>query len=273
MIIGDNYIYLELQKSGCTHIRHLLTEVVGDGCDGDKHNVLRHKPRDKYVLGSVRNPWAWYVSLWAFGCNNDHGAVKRRLAYPSSMSLGELLPGRLRRRLWDGGRSEANKWRALYQDAGDRDAFREWLNRIHDPKLSPDLRQGYDLHAVRRFLGFFSYRYCKLHLAGFNTWRGRTILRSYALLQRWADHADLVDFMVRNEYLCEDLIAALDNIGQGLSDSMRDRIRSAAPSNTSDHKDWRWYYDDQTRDLVARRDRFIIERHGYTFDGASATDC
>jgi hypothetical protein len=267
MIIGNNFLYVELQKSGCTHVRRVLQDVVGATSDGEKHNGLAKKPADKYVLGSVRNPWAWYVSLWAFGCKTDQGAIEYRLTTPRPMGKRDLFPHRFRRKILGESKAEAEAWRELYQDVNDREAFRTWLRRIHDPRFAPDLLEWYDLHATHRFLGFLSYRYCKLHVGGFDTWKGRFTLRSYDALRRFVDQNHLVDFMMFNEHLTENLIMALDAIDYGLTDTQRSQIRDAGQTNTSDHGDWRWYYDDECRDLVAQRDRLIIDRYGYAFDG------
>ena len=40
--------------------------------------------------------------------------------------------------------------------------------------------------------------------------------------------------------------------------------------NRSGHKDYRTYYTDETRDLVAEAFRGDIETFGYTFDGLAA---
>src|SRR6476619_6662167 len=69
MFISDRIVFLELQKTGCTHIRDLLRELVGGQLVG-KHNQARRRLfiEGKSFLGSIRDPWDWHVSLWAFGC-------------------------------------------------------------------------------------------------------------------------------------------------------------------------------------------------------------
>src|SRR5688500_14845666 len=71
MFVSDKIVFMELQKTGCTHIRNLLKEIVGG------RFVERHIQADpqlftngRYFLGSVRDPWDWHISLWAYGCDN-----------------------------------------------------------------------------------------------------------------------------------------------------------------------------------------------------------
>src|SRR5690349_15399636 len=70
MFVSDRIVFLELQKTGCTHIRNLLKEIVGGRL------VMRHNQApadlftgDRFFLGSVRDPWDWHVSLWAYCCD------------------------------------------------------------------------------------------------------------------------------------------------------------------------------------------------------------
>ena len=75
MLITDKLVYLELHKTGCTFTRLVLAELFSDSCRiVGKHNLVETIPQDvlgdfetKTKIGNIRNPWDWYVSLWAFG--------------------------------------------------------------------------------------------------------------------------------------------------------------------------------------------------------------
>ena len=77
MYINDHIIYLHLQKTGGTHITDLLVRYLG-GTVINKHGRLDCYPAGRTVIGSVRNPWDWYVSLFAYGCMGE-GAIKGAL--------------------------------------------------------------------------------------------------------------------------------------------------------------------------------------------------
>src|SRR5690606_10461451 len=82
MFVSDRIVFLELQKTGCTHIRNLLQELVGGELVG-KHNRAGRElcSVDRFFLGSVRDPWEWYISLWAYGCDRKgvvFGTVTKR---------------------------------------------------------------------------------------------------------------------------------------------------------------------------------------------------
>jgi hypothetical protein len=62
MFVADGLVYLELQKTGGSHICRLLEQYANGRPEG-KHNRLTAEYSTHYVIGSIRNPWDWYVSL------------------------------------------------------------------------------------------------------------------------------------------------------------------------------------------------------------------
>ena len=158
-------VFIQLHKTGCSHISRLLLELLPGELVG------RHRPADaalhrngRAFLGSIRNPWTWYVSLWAYGCDRK-GHVYNRVTKSggSFRSLGwrhspasaarSLLPNLLRR---------PDDWNRCYADVNDPSAFRQWLYMIHDRDHWNDFGEGYGSSSMNRFAGLFTYRYITL---------------------------------------------------------------------------------------------------------------
>jgi hypothetical protein len=57
----------------------------------------------------------------------------------------------------------------------------------------------------------------------------------------------------------------LHSAGEPVTAALRDYMSSAPALNTSDHAPHRQLYDAGLAQLVAERDQFVIERHGYSF--------
>lgn len=100
MFRHDRFVYLQMQKTGGTRIAEILSEVVGGEQVNPKHTSIANP--DRPVIGSIRSPWAWYVSLWAFGCQGEGGY---------RTSLLESYP----------------ELEHLYSDVENTVYFREWL--------------------------------------------------------------------------------------------------------------------------------------------------
>lgn len=268
MFVSDKIVFMELQKTGCTHIRNLLKELVG-GEFIERH--IQADPRlfgnGRYFLGSVRNPWDWHVSLWAYGCDNKgdfFGNVTTtgiRLRnrgwrfHPFSLFV-EVLQSRPN---W-----HSAQWKRTFRDVNDAGAFRQWLYMLHDETYWPDVGEGYWRCGLNRFAGLLTFRYMKI----FTCKKGELDeLNAVSTQQELVEHEKkhcFIDYFIRNEHLEPDLLAALEFTKSGIHPDAAAGMMSRPRTNTSSKKHGSgYYYDAEAEDLVARRDSFIIDKFGY----------
>jgi len=264
LFVSDRFIFVELQKTGSTHIRGLLKEVVGGSLMG-KHNQVTPELLDgsRVVLGSIRNPWDWYVSLWAFGCGRlgDLYAVATRRRKVRghgwrSDPLGAI--GHLAEEL----RRDPDEWRRVYADPDDPAAFRRWLFLVLE--RLPYQAYDYGAASLGRHVGLMSYRYLHLYctIAGTGEALGR--LGGYEAIAAFEREHNLVDHFIRNEALEDTFIDALERSGVTLTDAQRARIRGRKRLNTSSRRrDTGYFYDAGAAALVEERERLLIDRFGY----------
>lgn len=268
MFVSDKIVFMELQKTGCTHIRNLLKEIVGG------RFVERHIQADphlftngRFFLGSVRDPWDWHVSLWAYGCDNKgdfHSNVTTRgirlrnrgwKLHPVS-TLTEVLESRPN---W-----HSKQWQRTFRDVNDAGAFREWLHMLHDKTYWSDVGEGYWRCGLNRFAGLLTYRYMKI----FTCKKGELdALRAVSTPEQLAEHErknGFIDYFIRNERLEPDLLDALKFTQTEVPHDAATKLTSRPRTNTSSKKHGPgYYYDAGTEKLVGDRDRFIVEKFGY----------
>lgn len=268
MFVSDKIVFVELQKTGCTHIRNLLKELVGGKFVG-RH--IQADPRlftdGRFFLGSVRDPWDWHISLWAYGCDGrgdffsnvtttgirlrDRGW--RTNPFPLFLELLESRPN------W-----HAKQWRRTFRDVNDPGAFREWLYMLHDETYWRDVHEGYWRYPLNRFAGLLTYRYLKL----FTCKKGELgALRAVSTPEQMAEHERkhcFIDHFIRNEKLEADLLAALELMRIEIPGKVAAGMTSRPRTNTSSKKHGPgYYYDADTEKLVGDRDRLIVEKFGY----------
>jgi len=268
MYVSDRIVFVELQKTGCTHIRNLLKELLG-GRFVERH--IQADPRlfveGRSFFGSVRDPWPWYMSLWAYGCdgkgdiydNVTTPGIRLRQRgwrlHPFSL-LGEVLQSRFNR--------HAQEWRRTMHDVNDAGAFRQWLYMLHDETYWGDVHEGYWRFPMNRFAGLMTYRYLKLFACkkGENDlMRPITTPEQLAAFER--DHC-FIDHFIRNERLESDLLAALQQVGIVVPPETAAAWQARPRTNTSSKKHGvGYYYDADTEKLVGARERLIIEKFGY----------
>jgi len=278
MFVTDKLIYLQMQKTACTHIASLLSKYVG-GQQLEKHSFLRDYETKKFICGSIRNPWNWYVSLWAFGCNGT-GSVHGRVIVRDFLKISEMLKFKLQSTygpyisnnlqlgdLWSHFKNEINKpvnlWRESYKDNQSPECFRKWLKLIFDPARTEDFDEGYSESSVSEFVGLMTYRYCNFFLKDFfqtNFFKG---IKNVEVLRKFDKNNNILDFVIKVESLENDFIQMLEKFGYSIDEKTKNQIRSGGKTNVSKHRKTSHYYDEKTIKLVAEKEKFIIEKYNY----------
>lgn len=272
MFIHDDLIFLQLQKTAGTHIAALLTEHLGGRMDG-KHGAMDFDPGSRLVVGSVRNPWDWYVSLWSYGCSVSGGV--QGLLTGSWMRTAQRIGGTALRRpsLWGGAlhdlaahvRRDPVFWRDVYADPHDPERFRRWLRMILSPQGRHLLGADYAARPLSEFSGFYTYRFLSIFTPA-QTWRTHAnTIRSIDDIGPFFDTYGAVKALIRNESLEEDLAGILARIGRPelTADVLRGKRINASKRGKAET-----YYDEATSTLVAKSDPFMVARFAYSPPGS-----
>ncbi|RMF24137.1 MAG: hypothetical protein D6756_07500 [Cyanobacteria bacterium J083] len=265
MIVTEHLIFLQLMKTGSSHIAILLQNLIS-GERIAKHNRL---PADfpvegKYIVGSVRNPWDWYVSLWAFGCAGKGNLSQRvRVRKLQGHSI-KSNPSRGIFSAFNEILKPVSVWQRVYADHTDPQLFREWLHLVLNPIRKYDLGQGYGFSPISSFVGFLTYSYLRLFTRDISLLYSRKYLTNLEQVRQFDQQNNLLQGVIRNEFLEDDLIRVLDEAGYKLSNHQRELIKSSGKSNASVRDiELGYYYDRETVELVAKKEEFIINKYGY----------
>lgn len=272
MFIADQLIFLELQKTGGSHIRRLLKQYTNGGVQG-KHNRLLDLP-DRAVIATIRNPWDWYVSLWAYGVGGK-GAIRSRVEtgvdfnyyyrmLPKAMGKNWLSPGEFLRSFQYDLTKPVAQWRNTYQDSSDPELFREWVRLLFDKKRRFDIGEGYGFSPVSEHAGLLTYRYFRLLTLGDRIFHDQR-LSSLSGIAEYDIELNIASNVIRMESLEEDFVKALMDAGIELTEQQVAEIvnKQGGKTNVSQRKPVGFYYDEETADLVARGDCYLIDKYGY----------
>lgn len=276
MFKNDKLTFIELHKTGGTHIINLINQVVG-GTQIGKHNRITSAESDLFKIGSIRNPWDWYVSLWAYGCS-DRGSVKScvtegvNISYynrqlPKEMGKNWLSLPELSKQVFNDLIKPKQEWVDCYKNYESPKLFRAWLKMILSQKRKYDVKEGYGFSSLSQHSGLMTYRMFKLFtdldLKLYD--RSNKDLDQSALIETWHNHK-ITNKVIRNEFLEDDLISALKEAGYSLSDGSKEIIIDGRNKkiNTSKRLAIGHYYDVETAELVARYESTIIELFQYS---------
>ena len=274
MFVSEQLVFVELHKTGGTHIGRWLQDLVG-GQQVGKHNRAPKELWDRFIIGSVRNPWDWYVSLWSYGCKGE-GSVRYQTTrgFSAGYCWGQLGAEMGKKHLtpidwWRQFQGERGKpvesWRSCYNDVENPDNFRRWLKILLSPERRFDCGEGFGFSPLSQSFGLMSYRYLKLFSSLGSQLYKDDRLSSYEGLSEIVDSNLIVKHIIRNESLESDFLDALMMAGVVISDENKLLLMAGKNNkiNASSHHPTAFYYDDETVGLVEKKERLIIERHGY----------
>lgn len=264
MIFGAEFVYLELAKTGTSYTRRVLKGLLKDGIEYvGQHNTFRELDKNylsrfhsNIKFGNIRNPWDWYVSLWAYGCMKKGGLYNYTTLSDRyyQQSLRSKIRSIYKRKFSD----DYIEWRNVYSDVSNKDNFRRWLIMILETRTAhlPHFKM-YDSSLIGRY----TFRYLNLYTSGFNELRK---LRSHHQVKTYDDSQNFMDHIFR----LEDINNSLGQFADILSlpaDKLKLILSSMNTVNSSVREDYRSYFDDYTMSLVNSKDRLIIDKYNYSF--------
>jgi hypothetical protein len=266
MFVSSELLFIQMQKTGCSHIERLLRQIF-DGRKIGKHNAATPQQiaASPLCLSSIRNPWAWYVSLWTFGTQGN-GVLKHRL---TGRSVEKAVAECLRRPIlfprpfvteW---RRDVAAWREVYTRHDDVAAFRTWLSMLLDPRQARFLGEGYGEVRVQPTIGYMTHRYLSLCCRDARRLEKPGRITSFADLARFDREQCYIHAFIRQEALEETFCEAVSRV-RPLTEDERRMVYSARKTNTSHRvRPVADYYDAGLIALVGERDRLVVEKFGY----------
>jgi hypothetical protein len=235
MIVTDKFIFVHLPRTGGTFVSEVIRKFFPSAREIGHHLPRELLPREFShlpVLGTARNPWEFYVSLYHYVWAQDAASVL--VSWMSENGRLDFI-GSIRNVLNLGVNDE--RLDILIEMLPEHVDY----SRRHIPNVTKD--------AMRRVrgtgVGYYTFR--------FNQMFG---------------NADDV-FFCRLETLKQDLVAFFEGIGEA-TDELRDYVLRSDKKNMSQHLHYSTYYTPELAELVSRCDRLLIKRFGYVFEQASS---
>jgi len=235
MIATDKFVFLHLERTGGNFFSDFLRLFI----PGEELGY--HAPRNRLperhahlpVIGFIRNPWDWYVSFY----------------YHKRFKLDILRNDPALE-----GLDFASATRALLHLGSDRPPFNQVKQGFVNlcPEVPPLESMGVTKSELQGFrddgIGFYTWMVLRMFA------RGRSL--------------DDVRFG-RFENLVDETIRLLADFQYEVTGEMSATLSGLRNPNPTNHDHYSKYYDDGLRALVARQERLIIERFGYTFEAGT----
>lgn len=228
MIVAPRFVFLHLHKSGGTFVNELLMRHVPGA-----RQIGYHLPRSLLpaefthlpVLGTVRSPWSYYVSWYAF-----------QQARPQPNALFRVL--------------------SAENTLGFRGTIARMLRLGEDEALLDAVVAALPAQYTNRGLNLPGFALARIRGTG----RG-----FYSFLYDYLYAGATPAHVARMESLREEMRWLLGLVGEPLAPAFEQELFSMPARNTSHHGPAADYYDQELARDVALRDAPVIEAYGYAF--------
>lgn len=238
MLVTDKFVFLHLPRTGGTFVNEIIKRFFPSAVEIGYHlprELLPSKFSHLPILGTVRNPWEFYVSWFHYHYSDPQYSPSKNALFCSVSEDRKLDFAQTIRNALDLGVTH-DKLNALIQSLPDNFDYQN--RRI--PNLTKELMGKIQGTGV----GLYTFR--------FNQMFGQ---------------ADDVSFC-RVETLRSDLVAFFRKIGVE-NDELHSEVTNLDKKNTSEHRHYSTYYSPELATLVSVRDSLLLKRFGFTFDGQS----
>lgn len=205
---------------------------------------------NKFKLGSIRNPWAWYVSLWSYGCAgkgsfyHSNTQMKWKTFLPFRNFNYFLIP--------------RNKWKKVYADVNSKENFKAWLKLVLSDKRKKDFLE-YGISPISKYYGFYTFRYFRIYWKEFK--KAEKLIHSISSINQIDKDYNVVDKMIYQENLNEELLQFLKSKNYPINQDILQL--STERTNQSIHKNYKYYHDQETISWINDKEKYLIEKYNY----------
>tara|TARA_Y100000590_G_C15669310_1_gene995693 strand:+ start:90 stop:905 length:816 start_codon:yes stop_codon:yes gene_type:complete len=266
MFLSKDFCYLELHRSASAHISKLLEKYfpkgkrigIHDRADKDTYNSKI------FFLGSIRNPWDWYVSMWAKACEKrgelyEWTALKKFRFHRLGLKTKPFLSPYI---FFNQFVKPFKKWNEVYVDPKNLDNFRSWLKLILKDRIHDD-GSGFGLSSIHNFSGQLTYRYLCLFSKRTEDLFNNSI-SNFDDMKRFDENYNVLNYVIKLENLENDFINFLTKLNMKVDPSEEKLISNLSRTNKSSRiNNFIEYYDQESIDIVYQKERLIIDKYNY----------
>ena len=232
MIVTGNAVYLHNPKTGGTWLKYVLEPITVTVIE---HHIIQHPQLHNNIFSFVRNPWDWYVSHYLFLTG---GSEKFKKTYPIKPPLLQALPDQ---------------------------TFTSFVCALTKPDKKFK-KKAYNVYRILKQIKPAEELYLHLDPDPEGILLTRRLEEDSSMYKIMCDAYVKPAFRVgMYEHLRRDAREMI-TISNDNTDEVMERLVQSDPINiTTNKQNYRQYYNDETRQLVALTSKDIIDQYGYEF--------
>ena len=264
MFISSKICFLELEKTAISSIKKFLKNHIIDGKITRPHDYVTEEilKENIFFLGSIRNPFDWYISRWSYGCmmraddSLFRNLVKKRLNISRIKNIDKQYLKKfnyLKNQFF----KNTNYLENLYSDPYNQKNFQLWLKELLVKKKDNSLAEHYYFSSFNKSFGYMTFRYLIMFTNPKYRENIYSKLKSYKDIKDFDNNYNFINKFVKVENLNEDL----NNVTKELGINKNMEIEIVNPSRRK--KSFEYYYDKECLEIVRKQDKYIFDKFKY----------
>jgi len=257
MFQSEQLLYIQMQKTGSSHIASLLSNLF-EGERIGTHNAANEEQinSNRLLISSIRNPWDWYLSLWTYGVQGS-GVLMRKLTRRNLLSAlisAIRNPKKNYTNLIHTLSKDITLCRDVYDRSDNVESFRKWLMLVLNPNNSHWLGEDYGNTVITNLCGFMTYRYLYLCCSNVRELKNSNFISNFSDLVQFEKSNCYIDYFIRQESLEDDLCKVVEKV-RPLTQEEKDLIYDSRKKNISKRSLFiSDYYDKESIELIRLRE-------------------
>ena len=275
MYVTNEFAFIEMPKTGSTYIDQVMMDML-DGEKVGKHNYPSEDifNSGRSFVGSIRNPFDWYVSLWAYGCKvkERSGPYRKTMSYRPFAFNGYAFD----KNILFGTKAYSNyivrapfvqrdRWKSAYASAEPHN-FRAWIDLMFRSDEVFLYNAILAQTPLKNFIGLYTFRYLWLCCRNREELLTSKCPKNLEELRSWEKENCYVDRFIKMESMSDGLLSLFADFGYALTNEQQNRLEDNKRHNASKRgRNLSDYYEIEQRDLVVARDKIIFDRFSYEY--------
>jgi hypothetical protein len=266
MIFSDKFVFLELARTGSTYARYVLKQIPNSVAVGRKHNIYddlsstkKKLFREKNKVGTVRNPFEFYVSLYAFCCEKRGGLYERITYKPDFRSyfnftdLFKILYLHFKYK---------SEWKKIVNNKNSVENFKLFMEMLLN--INPEAYGNHYGLSGLNYVGFLSFNYLRLY--NYDFIHNCRDLGSIKELEKYDQQHNFIDLMLINKTINEQLLESyklLANSKEVVQKAIN--LRPKRSNTSTKKKPFKEYYDQELINLINEKEAFLLDKYNFKF--------
>jgi hypothetical protein len=264
MIIGDNFFITEMPKTGTTFLRNYFRQYknikITSHHDTVDENQKLNLSIKKFKVGTIRNPYLWYLSFWKWSCKEKKKSplysdiISRRIKI-RRLKLNNNLPKYLFTQIF----KDKNKLKLLFEDVNSKENFNLFLkillNFEHRNNVSSDFS-----FIPHKKLGYMTYYFLIQNISKKYYRNLYNSDQKFTLILKNLDKKIDINYFFKTESLERDIKIFLKKVNLPIK-KFGDLKKNSTSNNFN--KSFKKFFTKENLELIEKKDAYLFKKFKY----------